>query len=373
MDWEISVLGLGVMQLPSIISSKTNDSKSENIELIRYAIDHGVNYLNLGFPYHMEQHKYISKEIGLALKDGYREKIKVFANLPCRLINSYQDFDHYLNQQLQTLLLDKIDFCNLEGLDRKIWPKVEQLGVLQWADEAIKDGRIDHLGFAFHDDVFYLRDTIQAYDHWSHCEFQFSFMDISHHPGVGGLKFAAERGFPVIITEPLRGGRLVENLPDSVTEVWGDSLQKRSLTEWGMRSVWDHPEVTSIIGDIINLEQLKVNLALAHKDSSEPENLSGEAQLMLNRVRDAYRKLRPIQCTACRCCMPCRLEIDVPRIYEIYNDAIMYSNTKLARFIYQIERHNLEICVKCGHCEKTCPKRFPLLDVLDGALRLLES
>lgn len=367
-DWEISVLGLGVMQLQNICEAVNRDSESEWIEIIRYAIDKGVNYIDLGFPFYVQ-----SDSVNRALQNGYREKVKVAVNLPSHLINSYHDFDKYLNDQIRRFNLEKIDFCMIEGLDRKTWPKLRKIDVQGWADNALKIGQISNVGFTFHDDVLYLRDIVESYDQWSHCQIQFSFMDVNHHPGIGGLKFAAEKGLPVIVTNPLKGRRLVNNLPEAIAEVWGNALEKRTLTEWGMRFAWNHSEVTSVIGDINNKSQLITNLDLADNNCSEQGNLTVLEQLTFNLVKDSYRSLRSIACTSCRVCMPCTIEIDVPRIFELYNDAIMYNDSRLSSFVYLVEEHNLEKCVKCGRCQKKCPKRLPLLNTLDSARKLLEQ
>jgi hypothetical protein len=258
------------------------------------------------------------------------------------------------------------------GLDRKTWPKLQKLDFLGWADKTMKSGKISNLGFTFHDDVIFLRDIVEAYEKWSHCQFQFSFMDVSHHPGISGLAFAAEKGLPVIVTDPLKGRRLLYNIPNEILPVWGTALEARSLTEWGMRFVWNRPEVVSVIGDVLNLNQLRENLEMADSDSSEAGNLTVLEQLTLNRVKDTYRNLRPIACTACRVCMPCPIEIDVPRIFELYNDAIIYNDSKFSSLVYHIEEHNIAKCCKCGKCQQRCPKRLQLLNVLDSAKKLFE-
>jgi len=194
-------------------------------------------------------------------------------------------------------------------------------------------------------------------------------MDIDHHPGVGGIKYAASKGLAVVVTEPLRGGRLTKVPPESVAKVWASASPKRTLAEWGLRWVWNHPEVCTVVSDMSTMEQVIENVALA--DRAEPDNLTVLEEVLLSRVREAYRKLSPIPCTACRACMPCPQGIDVPRIFELYNDAIMYGDVKTARSIYSIEQHRIDSCTECGVCVNTCGRRINILDWLKTAHQLL--
>ncbi len=369
LDWEVSVLGFGVMRLASIDEDPVNRTEAESIQMIRYAIDHGVNYLDSGYPYHMRRHENLTRLISQALQDGYRQKVKVAATLPSFLMNSSLDFDRYLNNQLRWLQIDRIDFYLLGGLNRETWPTLQELGVLHWAEGAMKDGRFDKLGFSFHDDFQVLRDILDAYDKWALCQFHYSYMDVAHHPGIGGLKYAVEKGLAVVITEALRGGRLTKEPPESVAKVWASAKQKRTPAEWGLRWVWNHPEVSVVVSDMSTMEQVAEDVALA--DSAEPDSLTVQELILISKVREAYRKLRPIPCTACRCCMPCPQGIDVPRIFELYNDAMMYCDIETPRFIYGIEQYDAESCTECGSCVDTCPKKIAMLDYLKAAHQLL--
>jgi predicted aldo/keto reductase-like oxidoreductase len=369
LDWEVSVLGFGVMRLPSIDEGPANRTEAESIQMIRYAIDHGVNYLDSNYPYYMKRYERVTRLISQALQDGYRQKVKVAATLPSFLMNSSPDFDRYLNGQLRWLQMDRIDFYLLGGLNRETWPTLQELGVLRWAEGAMKDGRIDNLGFSFHDDYQVLRDILVAYDKWALSQFHYSYMDVAHHPGFGGLKYAAEKGLAVVVSEPLRGGRLTKEPPESVAKVWASAKQKRTPAEWGLRWVWNHPEVSVVVSDMRTMEQVAEDVALA--DSAEPDSLTVQELILISKVREAYHKLRPIPCTACHCCMPCPQGIDVPRIFELYNDAIVYRDIETPRFIYGIEQHDVESCTECGSCVDTCPKKIAILDYLKAAHQLL--
>ncbi|MDR0817783.1 MAG: hypothetical protein LBN35_04005 [Clostridiales Family XIII bacterium] len=371
-DFKISALSLGVLQLHQIAENRFGEEERSLTGLIRRAIDGGVNYIDMGFGYDAGSLDSVFNEIADALSGGYRERVRVAVNLPCARAVSLADLDGFLRQQAMWFNLDVIDYCILDGLDRNTWPKLKELGITEWIGSSLAEEKFSEIGFSFHDDAFYLRDIITAYEHWSHCVMQFSFMDTSHHPGVGGMKFAAERQLPVIVINPLKGGWLVKGVPDSVAGDIGSWTEAGTLTEWYMRSVWDHSEVTSVTGDIDTIRQLEQALTLADGDASEPGNLTVMEKLKLNRIRDAYRALRPVYCTACRCCKPCPNGVDFVRLFEIYNDAVMYGDKETARLLYKIEGHDIYACNGCGFCLKTCPKGFQIPQVLEDAKKILE-
>jgi predicted aldo/keto reductase-like oxidoreductase len=368
LDWESSVLGFGVMQLPLIDEDPALINEAESIQMIRYAVDHGVNYLDSGHLYDMKQYELKTHLVNQALQDGYRKKVKVAATLPSFLINSPQDFDRYLNEQLQWLHMDRIDFYLLGRLNRENWPRLQELGVLRWAEKAMTDGRIDKIGFSFHDHFQVLKSILDAYENWVLCQFQFSYMDVDHDPGVSGIKYAAEKGLGIVIAEPLRSGRLTKEPPEWIAEVWANGPQKRTLAEWGLRWVWNHPEVSVALCDMNAMEQVVEDVSLA--DSSEPDSLTVQELVLISKVREAYRKLRPNPCTSCRACMPCPEGIDVPRIFELYNDAFIYNDAKTAWSLYYGEQHSVDSCTECGACENACAKRLAMLDWLKKAHRL---
>jgi predicted aldo/keto reductase-like oxidoreductase len=357
--------------LPSTDNDPANINKIEATEMLRYAIDRGVNYLDLGYLYDTRQREQLTRFIGKALKDGDREKTKIAASLPVVMIKSAQDVERYLNTQLRLLQIDRLDFLLLAGLDRQTWPRLPTQEVLNRAEVAIADGRLGYLGFAFHDDFQTLRTIVEAYDNWTLGQFQFSFMDVDHHPGTAGLKFTTDKGLAVVVSESLKGGRLTKNLPEPVAEIWRNAKPKRSPAEWGLRWVWNHPEIATVVSDMSSIKQVKENIALA--ESAAAESLTVPEELIVNRVRDVYFSFKPIPCTACRGCMPCPLGIDVPRIFELYNDAMMYKDKEIPRSLYRDEGHCIQDCNECGSCVKACGQRIPITDWLKKAGQLFDK
>jgi predicted aldo/keto reductase-like oxidoreductase len=362
------VLGFGTGRLPTIGESPDPGSGDEATGMLRFAIDQGVNYVDLPYLYDTARRERLESFIGRALQGRHRQKIKIAASLPAARIKSADDLDRHVNGQLKRLGTDRLDFFLLGGLNRLNWPELPVEEVLRRAEALQKDGRIGSLGFSFHDDFQTLRTIVEAYDKWSLCQFQYSFMDIDHHPGAGGLRYAADKGLAVVAAEPLKGGRLTSNLPGPVARIWAGAT-RYSPAGWGLRWVWNHPEVATVVSDMSTLAQVKENIVLADTASADSFTVSDE--LLINRIRDAYRSSRPLACTACRGCMPCPLGIDAPRIFELYNDAVMYGDAGIPRSIYRDEGHCAEVCNECGLCIKACGFQFPIPEWLEKARRLL--
>ena len=339
--------------------------------MVRYAIDHGINYLDLRYTPDVQRQENISRLIGRALQDGYRQKTKIAVTLPSRNISSTDDFERCLEQQLDWLQVESVDFCLLGWLDRQIWPVLREKGVLSWGESVLGEGRVGNLGFCFHDDYQTLRNILDAYENWSLCQIKYNYMDVDHHPGVGGIRYAVEKGLAVVVAEPLKGGRLTGVVPDSVTKAWGDALKERSLADWGLRWVWHHPEVATVISDVGTIEQLKENISLA--DIATADSLTVQEQIRVNQVRDAYRALKPVNCTACRGCMPCPQDVDFPRIFELYNDAVIYDDIETARAIFREEGHDIGICNECGKCEEACGRKVAIREWLEKAREIFEG
>ncbi len=196
LKWQASALGFGAMRLPVIGSDQANINEPEAIRLIRYAIDHGVNYVDTAYPYHAGHSERV---VGLALGDGYRDKVKLATKLPANRVQTAADFDRFFNEQLGRLQTDKIDFYLLHGLNQKGWTKVRDLGVLKWAEGQIAKGRIGHLGFSFHDSYDVFKGIVDDYGGWTFCQVLYNYMDIDYQAGRRGIEYAAAKGLAVVM------------------------------------------------------------------------------------------------------------------------------------------------------------------------------
>jgi len=349
LDWKVSALGFGAMRLPVLNNDWGNINEPEAIRMIRYAIDQGVNYLDTAYVYHDGKSEVV---VGKALKDGYREKIRIATKLPCFEVSAYQDFDRILNEQLKRLQTDKIDFYLLHGLSKLEWLKVRNLRVLNWAEGAIADGRIGYLGFSFHDTYDVFQEIIDSYENWTFCQIQYNYMDEELQAGTRGLEYANKKGVAVVVMEPIRGGRLTK-VRETVAKIWANAPIQRKPPEWALRWVWDHPEVTLALSGMSNMQQVSENVAAA--ENSEPHNLTSDELAVIGRVRDAYFSLSPVSCTACRYCSPCPNGVDIPRVFEFYNDAIVYNSATDQRKMYNNaiifkEENRADRCIQCDQC-----------------------
>ncbi|HEY33383.1 MAG TPA: aldo/keto reductase [Dehalococcoidia bacterium] len=361
LDWKVSALGFGAMRLPVINNEQTNVDEPEAIRMIRYAIDHGVNYLDTAYPYHGGNSERI---VGRALKDGYREKMKLATKLPVRMCESADDFDRFFNEQMERLDTDKIDFYLLHGLNGRSWPKVRDIGILRWAEEKMAAGRFDYLGYSFHDEFDVFKEIVDAYD-WTFCQVQYNYMDIETQAGRKGVEYAANKGLAVVVMEPLRGGKLGKQ-PEPVMKVWESVPQKRTPAEWALLWVLDQPETSVALSGMSTMEQVVENVQIASR--SAPGMLTDQELALYDRVREAYQGLSPIPCTSCGYCLPCPNGVEIPRIFQIYNDAIMYEDMRIGRFYYRGGRledgQRADQCTECGECMDACPQEIPIPDWL---------
>ncbi|HEY41029.1 MAG TPA: aldo/keto reductase [Dehalococcoidia bacterium] len=357
LDWKVSALGFGAMRLPVINNDQANVDEPEAIRMIRYAIDHGVNYLDTAYPYHAGNSERI---VGRALKDGYREKMKLATKMPARMVESPNDFDRFFNEQLERLDTDKIDFYLLHGLNRRSWPKVRDLGVLRWAEEKMAAGGFDYLGYSFHDDFDVFKEIVDAYD-WTFCQVQYNYMDIEIQAGRKGVEYAANKGLAVVVMEPLRGGKLGRQ-PEPVMKVWDSASQKRSPAGWALLWVLDQPEISVALSGMSTMEQVVENVKIASRATTGI--LTDKELALYNGVRDAYQGLSPIPCTSCEYCMPCPNGVDIPRNFQIYNDAVMYEDMRVGRFYYRggriEEEQRADQCTECGECLDACPQEIDI-------------
>jgi predicted aldo/keto reductase-like oxidoreductase len=372
LDWKVSALGFGAMRLPVINNDHANVDEPEVIRMMRYAFDHGVNYVDSAYGYHQGNSDIV---IGKALEDGYREKVRVATKLPCHEVNSSEDFDRCLNEQLKRLQTNSIDFYLLHHLNKLTWSKMRNLGILKWADGAIAAGRISYFGFSFHDNFEVLREIINSYDNWTVCQIQYNYMDENFQAGTRGLEYAHKKGLAVVVMEPIKGGRITV-FPEQVARLWTNAPVQRTPSEWALRWVWNHPEVTLALSGMSTMQQVIENIATA--EHSEPYNLTADEVALMGRVRDAYRSLSPVSCTACRYCMPCPNGVDIPRIFEFYNEGMIFRDAARRRKMYSNqnmikEEQRADKCIKCEQCVEKCPQKLPIPEQLEKAHAFLTA
>ena len=356
LEWKTSALGFGCMRLPTE-NGNENIDEAEAARMLAYAIDHGVNYVDTAYPYHGGNSEPF---VGRFLANGYRDQVKLATKQPCWKVEAYDDFDRYLDEQLDRLQTDHIDFYLLHALREASWHKVRDLGVLDWAEGALSDGRIGYLGFSFHDEYEVFEEIVDAYD-WTFCQIQYNYMDIDTQAGRKGLEYAASKGLAVVIMEPLLGGRLVDP-PERIEAMWQEAETKRTSADWALQWLWHQPEVAVVLSGMTAMDHVTENVASA--DASGVGSLTEEDLELVNRVRSAYNEMCPIPCTQCKYCMPCPHGVDIPQNLDAYNQGVMYEKPDAARHSYQFidEEARASACVDCDECEEKCPQMIPISD-----------
>lgn len=372
LDWKVSALGFGAMRLPLVKGSRSEVDEQRSIEMIRYAIDHGVNYLDTAYPYHEGNSE---KIVGRALQGGYREKMKVATKLLARSVESADDFDRFFNEQLERLQADKLDFYLLHGLNARSWAKVRDFGVIKWAEDQIARGRFDYIGFSFHDSYEVFKDIVDAYDNWTLCQIQYNYVDKDYQAGMRGLEYASKKELAVVVMEPLRGGKLGKP-PEQVANVFKQVPQQRTPAEWALQWVWNQPEVSVALSGMSTMEQVVQNIASAER--SHIAMLKADDIALIDQARKTFQDLNPIPCTRCGYCMPCPSNVEIPMILGVYNDAIVYDNLRIGRLRYSgprglKEEQRADQCTECGECLEACPQDIPIPKWLEKAHELLGS
>jgi predicted aldo/keto reductase-like oxidoreductase len=369
LDWQPSALGFGAMRLPIVDGKSDHIDQDEATRMIRGAIDQGVNYVDTAYGYHGKMSEIA---VGIALKDGYRQKVHLATKLPVWLVNESGDFDRLLDEQLAKLQTDHVDFYLMHSLDRNRWRNiVVKHELLKRTEAAVADGRIRYIGFSFHDNLEAFKEIIDGYDHWTFCQMQYNFMDIANQAGTVGLQYAASKGLGVVIMEPLLGGKLARKIP-AIEAIWNTAEQKRTPADWALQWIWNQPEPSVVLSGMSTWDQVQENLASA--DRSRVGQLTATELDLIAKVRQKYKELSPIPCTACEYCLPCPNGVAIPRNFATYNAVGMYNDPEYGYNEYKMwipDEAKAAQCIQCQECESKCPQHIPIsewMPVVDGVL-----
>jgi len=365
LNWKASVLGFGAMRLPTIGDDHARINEPEAIRMIRFAIDHGVNYIDTAYSYHGCNSEVLIRK---ALQNGYHKKVRVATKMPTWLVKSQSDMDKYLNEQLNRLQMDHIDFYLLHGLNRERWQNLTKLGVLKWAEEKMNEKKFCHLGFSFHDKYSAFKKIVDAYENWTCCQILYNYMDAEYQAGTKGLKYAASKGLAVVVMEPIAGGRLAMKPHKEIEAIWNEADMKRKPAEWALLWVWNQPEVAVALSGMSTMSQVKENVRSANR--SKPEILSEKDLSLISKVSKKYKQVGFIQCTQCRYCSPCPNGVDITKIILLYNEFYMKDRDEKIKRKYQrtiSSENNAKRCIKCGKCEELCPQHLPIKEIMNRA------
>lgn len=367
---ELSMLGYGCMRFTKKGNSIDIDKAEKEIMA---AFKAGVNYYDTAYIYPGSE-----AALGEILeRNGIRDKVNIATKLPQYLIRNAKAIDKYFSEELTRLRTDHVDYYLMHHLtDVEMWEKLKSVGIIEWIKEQKKSGKIRNIGFSYHGNTDNFITILNDYD-WDFCQVQYNYLDEVTQAGVSGVKAAAAKGIPVVIMEPLRGGKLVNMLPDKARKLFREDSHGWSPAEWAFRWLYNQPEVTVVLSGMNSVEMVKENVKTA--SDMKAESLTEQDFAFIEEVKKAIKEKEKVGCTGCRYCMPCPKGVDIPGTFACYNT--MYTENKSAgrfQFAQTVgltkEPAFASQCVQCGKCEQHCPQSIPIREKLkeaDKALRPL--
>lgn len=366
---KISVLGYGCMRF-SHKGTKIDLEKTE--KEIMAAYEAGVNYYDTAYIYPGSE-----DAVGKIFeKNNIRDKVNIATKLPHYMMKTIEDVEKCFNEELKRLRTDYIDYYLMHMLtDVKTWERLKQIGIDKWIEDKKEKGIIKQIGFSYHGNSDMFCKLIDVYD-WDFCQIQYNYLDEHSQAGRTGLKYAASKGIPVIIMEPLRGGKLVNNLPDKAKKLFENYEIKRTPADWAFRWLINQPEVTCILSGMNSIQMIEENIQTA--DSTEIGELTEKEEKLLKDVVKSINEKMKVPCTGCRYCMPCPKNVDIPGTFAAYNKC--YTENKLWGIIEYVmcteirkEKTSASNCIECGKCEAHCPQHIQIRKELKNARKQLEG
>ena len=363
----ISLLGYGCMRFTR--KGAGIDLEKAEREVLA-AIGAGVNYFDTAYIYPGSE-----AALGEILDRNHcRDQVRIATKLPQYLVRGKGDFERYFAEELRRLRTDHVDFYLMHMLtDVESWHKLEAAGVREWLDAKRAAGQIGQVGFSFHGNTEMFKKLLEVYP-WNFCQIQYNYLDEHSQAGRAGLEAAAAKGLPVIIMEPLRGGKLVNLLPPEAKRLFAESPRGWTPAEWALRWLWDQPAVTCVLSGMNDLEMIEENCRIA--DEVQPGALTKEDFALLERVKIAIQQRVKAPCTGCGYCMPCPKGVDIPGAFRCYNEMLTEHKRTGRREYWQVVGLRKEPafatqCVGCGKCESHCPQHLPIRALLTEADRAL--
>lgn len=366
---DISILGYGCMRF-SKTAGRIDIEKAEKEIMTAYR--NGVNYYDTAYVYSGSE-----AALGEILERNHiREQVHIATKLPHYLIKTADSMEKYFAEQCKRLRTDYVDYYLMHMLtDVRTWERLKGLGILEWLEEKKKSGVIRQVGFSYHGNSDMFCQLVDAYD-WDFCQIQYNYMDENSQAGRKGLQYANRKGLPVIIMEPLRGGKLVNRLPREAENIFADYPVKHTPAQWALRWLWNQPEVTCVLSGMNSEEMVLDNIETASTVSVG--ELGPEEEAMLQNVIQAINAKMKVGCTGCAYCMPCPKNVDIPGTFAAYNRC--FSEGKNAAFMEYFmctamrgTSSAASNCIECGKCEKHCPQHIEIRKELKNARRQLEG
>lgn len=353
---ETSLLGFGCMRFPTLEDGKIDEILAE--KMLDQAMAQGVTYYDTAFPYHNGDSEPF---VGRVLNKYDRSSYYLATKLPVWMVEAREDAEKIFEDQLKRLDKEYVDFYLLHALDKERFEKVKKLGLIEMCEKFRQEGKIRYLGFSFHDDYEVFEEIINSYD-WDFCQIQYNYMDTDVQAGDKGYALAEQKGIPMVIMEPVRGG-LLAGFSDDIEEMFRETRPDQSIASWALRWVGSHANVKVILSGMSTPEQVEDNL----KTFDHFETLSEKEQDTVKRVVDTLKGRVQNGCTGCRYCMPCPSGVDIPGSFRIWNDYHIYQIYSFVQNRWEKELSadaKPENCVECGACEKQCPQKINIREHL---------
>ena len=370
---DLSILGFGCMRLPTLDHKPEKIDYPKAAQLLHYAIDHGVNYVDTAYFYHSAvfgQRGESEPFVGEALSGGWRKKVHLATKMPLFYLKQKEQMDTFLEEQLERLKTDYLDFYLLHGLDGETWDKMKNLGVREFMDKKKAEGKFRFPAFSFHGQAKDFIRICDEYD-WTFAQIQYNYMDTDFQAGYKGLKYAADKGIGIVVMEPLKGGKLAQKLPSEMMSVINESSIKRSPAEWALRFVWNETAVASLLSGMNTMEQVVENIKVA--DEGLPNSLTRDEILIFDKLRNAMGARMKADCTSCRYCMPCASGVDIPDVLTALNNAAMWDDPNPWLTGYVRINGKAGKCTECKDCEKICPQELPVSALMKEAVSLFRE
>jgi predicted aldo/keto reductase-like oxidoreductase len=355
------------MRLPRVPGNESEVDRERSYGMIRYAVDHGVNYFDTAYGYHNRTSEEV---LGEALEGGRREKVKIVTKQPFGVMKDLnsgggktvlENARRNLENTLKKLRTSYLDVYLIHNIGKGTWEDIKKQKIIEEYEKFRAEGLIRGIGYSYHGQYPAFKEVLDFYD-WDMCQIQQNLIDVNREATEEGIRQAGKKGCALVIMEPIRGGSLAVP-PAPVQAIYDEYPVKRSGVEWAFRHVLNYPEVSTILSGVSTMEQLKEDIEIFSKPDAVPGCLSGEEKKIITRAREKYLSLRSIPCTACEYCLPCPQGVQIPGVFTKYNDGVMFDNFDGPRRSYTFQtRSNQDAsrCISCKACEKKCPQHIDI-------------
>jgi len=365
---KVSNLGFGTMRLPTDDGKMTGIVDEKEAErIIRYGIDHGINYIDTAKIYHGGQCEAI---LGCILQGGYREKVLIATKLPTWEIGSVKDADRIFDEQRRDLKTDNIDVYLIHNIQRTFRDIYLNNRLADWAWEKKEKGEVDYVGFSLHDDFTFFKEVVESSDRWEFCQLQYNYVGEKAQAGTAGVEYAAQKGLSMVIMEPLLGGILAKPA-GKMGQLFEKAGKQFNPVDLALRWLWNRTDIAVVLSGMSSFEQVKQNIEIAEK--GVVGNLTVEESAFIEKLQKAYDESQPVKCTKCAYCVKeCPAGVDIPYNLEFYNSFMGATvlggdqSTSLFKILYgdMKQEARADSCTNCGNCESVCPQKLPIRELL---------